>query len=72
MSLVIGAAVIAMLASNLLPSAEAGRCNPQGSTTGDPHGFRNPTGDPHDEDDDERGNPHNDCDPDNPPGNGQD
>ena len=66
LGLVIGAVAMIMLASSILPTVEAVKCNPQGFETGDPHGFNNPTGNPHntdnDDGDDDRGNPHNECD----------
>lgn len=76
MGLFMGAIVLAMISASVIPTVDAGRCNPQGTATGNPHGFQNPTGNPHDTDnddgDDDTGNPHNRCDPDNPPGNGND
>lgn len=69
LGLIIGAVAMIMLASSIVPSVEAGRCNPQGHETGDPH-FGTP-GDPHD--DEGGGNPHGGCNPpDNPPGNDRD
>lgn len=55
------AAIASISIGTSIALAVSDGCNPQGSATGDPHGFRNPTGDPHDEDDDERGNPHREC-----------
>ena len=69
-AVIIGAIAMIMIASSIVPNtvnAEPGKCNPQGTSTGDPHGFRNPTGNPDDTDnddsDDDTGNPHRECDP---------
>jgi hypothetical protein len=67
LGLIIGAVAMIIMASSILPNSVTGKCNPQGSTTGNPHGFQNPTGNPHDTDnddsDDDTGNPHRECDP---------
>ena len=71
LGIIIGAVAMIMVASSVFPNAanaEPGKCNPQGTSTGNPHGFHNPTGNPHnadnDDSDDDTGNPHSECDPD--------
>ena len=70
LGLIISAVSMITMASSIVPNAlnaEPGKCNSQGTSIGDPHGFRNPTGNPHDTDnddsDDDTGNPHRECDP---------